>query len=276
MAKVYIPAHSAVLWTRLFRTDTDDPSEISALSFIFWMICSARRQLHLQVTIGIIIIGIRTVANNHPPQCLHLLQEQQHLQMVPHRRLVVTMPPRQDIPPVCKRYRHQIFYPYHRVFYSSWKISISSCGWFYKNKDDNLTSTLTLSLILASTSIATSTLILILCNICNAEELSKENEATKGKMRRLRLVMEQRRAKRKARRQARAAPYTTQWAAMTPTDPNHESNTSTASTSNTSTNSAEPQNEPELQPCSPEPVVAWILHSQSTLDAAVFSVIYLE
>lgn len=84
------------------------------------------------------------------------------------------------------------------------------------------------------------------------EELSKENEATKGKMRRLRLVMEQRRAKRKARRQA-AAPYTTQWAAVTPDpDPNHDPNTPTAATAN----STEPQNEPELQPCSPEPVVA--------------------
>ncbi|XP_014474695.1 PREDICTED: midnolin-A isoform X2 [Dinoponera quadriceps] len=90
----------------------------------------------------------------------------------------------------------------------------------------------------------------------STEELSKENEATKGKMRRLRLVMEQRRAKRKARRQARAAPYTTQWAAVTPADPNHEPNTSTAGTGTTSTNSAEPQNEPELPPCSPEPVVA--------------------
>ncbi|XP_057330338.1 midnolin-B [Microplitis mediator] len=86
------------------------------------------------------------------------------------------------------------------------------------------------------------------------EELSRENEATKGKMRRLRLVMEQRRAKRKARRQARAAPYTTQWAAVTP-ESNHESTSSTSS--NTSgTNSTDQQNEPELQPCSPEPVVA--------------------
>ncbi|XP_076233422.1 midnolin-B isoform X2 [Calliopsis andreniformis] len=82
-----------------------------------------------------------------------------------------------------------------------------------------------------------------------AEELSKENEATKGKMRRLRLVMEQRRAERKARRQARAAPYTTQWAAVTPdSDPN--------TSSTVTTNTSEPQNEPELQPCSPEPVVA--------------------
>lgn len=90
----------------------------------------------------------------------------------------------------------------------------------------------------------------------STEELSKENEATKGKMRRLRLVMEQRRAKRKARKQARAAPYTTQWAAVTP-DPesNHDPNTSTAS-GTTGSNAAEPQNEPELQPCSPEPVVA--------------------
>ncbi|XP_043264323.1 midnolin homolog isoform X1 [Colletes gigas] len=75
----------------------------------------------------------------------------------------------------------------------------------------------------------------------STKELSKENEATKGKMRRLRLVMEQRRAKRKARRQARAAPRTTQWAAVTP-DP--------------TANATESQNEPELQPCSPEPVVA--------------------
>ncbi|XP_034934077.1 midnolin isoform X2 [Chelonus insularis] len=87
------------------------------------------------------------------------------------------------------------------------------------------------------------------------EELSRENEATKGKMRRLRLVMEQRRAKRKARRQARAAPYTTQWAALTP-DPNHDPNTTSGSSSASGTNPTEPQNEPELQPCSPEPVVA--------------------
>ncbi|XP_066603889.1 midnolin-A isoform X2 [Prorops nasuta] len=91
---------------------------------------------------------------------------------------------------------------------------------------------------------------------CTTEELSKENEATKGKMRRLRLVMEQRRAKRKARRQARAAPYTTQWAAVTPDPgPNHDSGTSTSTSAN-STNAAEPQTETELQPCSPEPVVA--------------------
>ncbi|XP_017791296.1 PREDICTED: midnolin-A-like isoform X2 [Habropoda laboriosa] len=87
----------------------------------------------------------------------------------------------------------------------------------------------------------------------STKELSKENEATKGKMRRLRLVMEQRRAKRKARRQARAAPYTRQWAAVTPDpDPNHDPNTP----STAATNTTEPQNEPELQPCSPEPVVA--------------------
>ncbi|XP_012288303.1 midnolin [Orussus abietinus] len=94
----------------------------------------------------------------------------------------------------------------------------------------------------------------------SSEELSKENEATKGKMRRLRLVMEQRRAKRKARRQARAAPYTTQWAAVTPDpDPNHDPNTTSTSTGGggaAGPNAAEPQNEPELQPCSPEPVVA--------------------
>ncbi|KAF7391644.1 hypothetical protein HZH68_011187 [Vespula germanica] len=88
------------------------------------------------------------------------------------------------------------------------------------------------------------------------EELSKENEATKGKMRRLRLVMEQRRTKRKARREARAAPHAAQWAAMTP-DPisNHDASATTASTSSNS-NTAESQNEPDLQPCSPEPVVA--------------------
>ncbi|KAK2579563.1 hypothetical protein KPH14_010860 [Odynerus spinipes] len=89
------------------------------------------------------------------------------------------------------------------------------------------------------------------------EELSKENEATKGKMRRLRLVMEQRRSKRKARREARAAPHATQWAAMTP-DPisNHDASATTASSSSSNSNPTESQNEPELQPCSPEPVVA--------------------
>lgn len=75
-------------------------------------------------------------------------------------------------------------------------------------------------------------------------------------MRRLRLVMEQRRTKRKARREARAAPHAAQWAAMTP-DPisNHDASATTASTSSNS-NTAESQNEPDLQPCSPEPVVA--------------------
>ncbi|XP_043289517.1 midnolin homolog isoform X2 [Venturia canescens] len=81
------------------------------------------------------------------------------------------------------------------------------------------------------------------------EELSKENEATKGKMRKLRLVMEQRRAKKKARRQ---------WAAVTRNPGmNHDPNTSTSgSASGPSGNASESQNEPELQPCSPEPVVA--------------------
>ncbi|XP_033337502.2 uncharacterized protein LOC117226856 isoform X1 [Megalopta genalis] len=83
----------------------------------------------------------------------------------------------------------------------------------------------------------------------STEELSKENEAMKGKMRRLRLVMDELRARKKARRQAKAAPYTTQWSTVTPDpDPN------TSSTATTST--ADPSNEPELQPCSPEPVVA--------------------
>lgn len=87
-------------------------------------------------------------------------------------------------------------------------------------------------------------------------ELSKENEATKGKMRRLRLVMEQRREKRKARRQASAAPYTTQWAAMTPdTNSNHDQDAAAASGTSSAT-SSEPQTEPELQSCSSEPVVA--------------------
>lgn len=76
-------------------------------------------------------------------------------------------------------------------------------------------------------------------------------------MRRLRLVMEQHRAKRKARRQARAAPYTTQWAAMTPdADSNHDPNTP-AATSNTATNSNTSEtSESERQARSPEPVVA--------------------
>lgn len=76
-------------------------------------------------------------------------------------------------------------------------------------------------------------------------------------MRRLRLVMEQRRTKRKARREARAAPHATQWTAMTP-DPisNHDASATTASSTSSNSNTAESQNEPELQPCSPEPVVA--------------------
>lgn len=43
--------------------------------------------------------------------------------------------------------------------------------------------------------------------------LSRENQATRGKMEHLRLIMEERRARRRARREARAAPYTTQWSA---------------------------------------------------------------
>ncbi|XP_046400611.1 midnolin isoform X2 [Ischnura elegans] len=38
-------------------------------------------------------------------------------------------------------------------------------------------------------------------------ELSRENQATRGKMEQLRLIMEERRARRRARREARAAPY---------------------------------------------------------------------
>lgn len=87
------------------------------------------------------------------------------------------------------------------------------------------------------------------------EELSKENEATKGKMKKLRLVMEQRREKMRARRQARASPYTTKWAAVTP-DPNAASASPTTTSSGGGKSSSDPQNEPELQPCSPEPVVA--------------------
>jgi hypothetical protein len=97
-----------------------------------------------------------------------------------------------------------------------------------------------------------------------AEELSKENEATKGKMRRLRLVMEQRREKMRARRQARAAPYTTKWAAVTPEPDANGSTSSPSSSAGTvggggpsgAKSAGDPQNEPELQPCSPEPVVA--------------------
>nr|CAD7460096.1 unnamed protein product [Timema tahoe] len=43
--------------------------------------------------------------------------------------------------------------------------------------------------------------------------LSLENQATRGKMEHLRLIMEERRARRRARREARVAPYTTQWSA---------------------------------------------------------------
>ena len=73
-------------------------------------------------------------------------------------------------------------------------------------------------------------------------------------MRRLRLVMEQRREQMRARRQARAAPYTTKWAAVTP-DPNASSSSASLNPGGTKSPD-EPQAEPELQPCSPEPVVA--------------------
>ncbi|GFG33862.1 hypothetical protein Cfor_11056 [Coptotermes formosanus] len=44
--------------------------------------------------------------------------------------------------------------------------------------------------------------------------LSQENQATRGKMEQLRLIMQERRARRRARREARLAPYTlTQWSA---------------------------------------------------------------
>jgi len=44
--------------------------------------------------------------------------------------------------------------------------------------------------------------------------LSRENQATRGKMEQLRLIMQERRARRRARREARSAPYTlTQWSA---------------------------------------------------------------
>lgn len=53
--------------------------------------------------------------------------------------------------------------------------------------------------------------------MCFTEEsltLSQENQATRGKMEQLRLIMQERRARRRARREARLAPYTlTQWSA---------------------------------------------------------------
>ena len=41
--------------------------------------------------------------------------------------------------------------------------------------------------------------------------LAEENQATRGKLEQLRMVMEERRARRRARREARAAPYSTTW-----------------------------------------------------------------
>lgn len=83
-------------------------------------------------------------------------------------------------------------------------------------------------------------------------------------MRRLRLVMEQRRAKRKARRQARAAPYTTQWAAVTPNAAGgHDPNTTASSSS---ANAKEPQNETEAQT---GPVVAWNMSIMAPLSTVV-------
>ena len=67
--------------------------------------------------------------------------------------------------------------------------------------------------------------------------------------------MEQRREKMRARRQARAAPYTTKWAAVTP-DPDPNASSSASSSPSGGKATSDGQNEPDLQPCSPEPVVA--------------------
>lgn len=50
------------------------------------------------------------------------------------------------------------------------------------------------------------------CFVGSIEEtrrLAEENQATRGKLEQLRMVMEERRARRRARREARAAPYST-------------------------------------------------------------------
>lgn len=49
--------------------------------------------------------------------------------------------------------------------------------------------------------------------------LAEENQATRGKLEQLRMVMEERRARRRARREARAAPYTSGWSSKSGADP---------------------------------------------------------
>lgn len=83
--------------------------------------------------------------------------------------------------------------------------------------------------------------------------LSRENQATRGKMEHLRLIMEERRARRRARREARAAPYTTQWSAkseqLAP-----QSGVEPMDTTNSAEQSAPSTTSAEVGP--PEPVVA--------------------
>ncbi|XP_049813573.1 midnolin [Schistocerca nitens] len=83
--------------------------------------------------------------------------------------------------------------------------------------------------------------------------LSRENQATRGKMEHLRLIMEERRARRRARREARAAPYTTQWSAkseqLAP-----QSGVEPMDTTNSAEQSAPSTTTADVGP--PEPVVA--------------------
>ncbi|XP_069703392.1 midnolin-A-like [Periplaneta americana] len=93
--------------------------------------------------------------------------------------------------------------------------------------------------------------------------LSRENQATRGKMEQLRLIMEERRARRRARREARSAPYTvTQWSAKSESLTTQQ-NSATGGASlgahgdepmDTTGSAAGEQHVCELNP--PEPVVA--------------------
>ncbi|KAK7872595.1 hypothetical protein R5R35_001933 [Gryllus longicercus] len=89
--------------------------------------------------------------------------------------------------------------------------------------------------------------------------LSRENQATRGKMEHLRLIMEERRARRRARREARAAPYTTQWSAKSESLPQssamgHDTVEPMETGEQSSSTASSEQQLCELNP--PEPVVA--------------------
>ena len=98
--------------------------------------------------------------------------------------------------------------------------------------------------------------------------LAEENQATRGKLEQLRMVMEERRARRRARREARVAPYSwtpkseansTSSLFQTPTlvpGSLGDCETAAASDSNSSMDTSDSSSTAELRELNTEPVVA--------------------